>query len=112
MALPVNQIIQGDCLEVLKTFPDKSVDLVLTDPPYGIGISRNPFRQKYEKSDWDATVPTREVFDENFRVSTEQVIWGGNYFDLPPSQGFYICDKKPSGDTSKPANEGHLKTGQ
>ena len=36
MKLPLNQIIQGDCLEVMKTFPDKSIDLVLTDPPYGI----------------------------------------------------------------------------
>lgn len=36
MKLPLNQIIQGDCLEVMKTFPDKSVDLVLTDPPYNL----------------------------------------------------------------------------
>jgi len=39
MNLPINQIITGDCLEVMKTFPDKSIDLVLTDPPYGIGES-------------------------------------------------------------------------
>jgi site-specific DNA-methyltransferase (adenine-specific) len=38
MDLPINQVIQGDCLEVLKTFPDKSVDLVLTDPPYNVGF--------------------------------------------------------------------------
>jgi predicted methyltransferase len=38
MNLPINQIICGDCLEVMKTFPDKSVDLVLTDPPYGINV--------------------------------------------------------------------------
>jgi DNA modification methylase len=36
--LPLNEIILGDCLEVMKTFPDKSVDLVLTDPPYGINV--------------------------------------------------------------------------
>ena len=38
--LPVNQILLGDCLEVMKTFPDKSVDLIITDPPYGIGVAK------------------------------------------------------------------------
>ena len=38
---------QGDCLELMRGIPDKSIDLVLTDPPYGIGISKNPFRQKH-----------------------------------------------------------------
>ena len=36
--MEINKIYQGDCLEIMKTFPDKSVDLVLTDPPYGIGL--------------------------------------------------------------------------
>ncbi len=94
------KIIQGDCLEVMKTMPDKSFDLVLTDPPYGIGIAANPFRQKFEKQDWDSAVPTKEYFDEIFRVSKEQVIWGGNYFDLPPSQGFFVWDKKQPRDFS------------
>ena len=39
----------GDCLEVMKSIPDKSIDLCLTDPPYGIGIAKNPFRGKFEK---------------------------------------------------------------
>lgn len=43
MALPINQIIQGDCLEVMKTFPDKSIDLVLTDPPYGVSVDYDIF---------------------------------------------------------------------
>ena len=41
MNLPVNEIICGDCLEVMKGWPDGCVDLVLTDPPYGIGIAQN-----------------------------------------------------------------------
>lgn len=94
------KIINGDCLEVMKTFADKSFDLVLTDPPYGIGIASNPFRQKFEKQDWDNAVPSKEYFDEIFRVSKEQIIWGGNYFDLPPSQGFFIWDKKQPRDFS------------
>lgn len=85
----------GDCLEVMKQIPDKSVDLCLTDPPYGIGISKNPFRQKFEKKEWDSFIPTKEYFDEIFRISKNQVIWGGNYFTefLYPSRCFYIWDK-------------------
>lgn len=94
------KIIQGDCLEVMKTFPDKSFDLCLTDPPYGIGIANNPFRQKFEKENWDSAVPTKEYFDEIFRVSKQQIIWGGNYFGLKPSQGFFIWDKKQPEDFS------------
>jgi DNA modification methylase len=100
MELPLNQIIQGDCLKILKTFPNKSVDLVLTDPPYGIGIAENPFRQKFTKRNWDNATPTREYFDEMRRVSKEQVIWGGNYFGLPPSQCFYVWDKVQPQDFS------------
>jgi len=50
MELPINQIICGDCLEVMKTFPDKSVDLVLTDPPYGISFqSARPSENRKKK---------------------------------------------------------------
>ena len=89
----INQIITGDCLEVMKDIPDKSIDLVLTDPPYGIGIANNPVRQMHEKMDWDNATPTPEYFQELFRVSKNQIIWGGNYFGLPASQGFIIWDK-------------------
>jgi site-specific DNA-methyltransferase (adenine-specific) len=85
----------GDCLAFLKELPDHSVDLCLTDPPYGIGISKNPFRQKFQKKEWDNFIPTKQYFDEIFRVSKDQIIWGGNYFTehLPPSRCFYIWDK-------------------
>jgi DNA modification methylase len=85
----------GDCLEVMKSIPDKSIDLCLTDPPYGIGIAKNPFRQKFEKKEWDNFTPSKEYFDEMFRISKNQIIWGGNYFskNLSPSRCFYVWDK-------------------
>ena len=100
--MKLNHIYQGDCLEIMKTFPDKSVDLVLTDPPYGIGASRDVIRHKYkqEKSGWDDVIPTQEYFDEIFRVSKEQIIWGGNYFNLPTSRCFYVWDKVQPQDFS------------
>lgn len=89
----INTIINGDCLDVMKQLPDKCIDLVLTDPPYGIGISSNPVRQMHDKKDWDDNIPIDEYFKEIFRVSKEQIIWGGNYFNLPTSQGFLVWDK-------------------
>lgn len=71
------EVICGDSLPIMKGYKDKQFDLVLCDPPYGIGIANNPFRQKYEKQDWDNAVPSKEYFDEIFRVSKEQIIWGG-----------------------------------
>ena len=79
-----------DCLQALKRYDDNHFDIAIVDPPYGIGISSNPFRQKFEKCDWDNAIPNKQYFDELMRVSKNQIIWGGNYFDLPPSQGFII----------------------
>lgn len=91
-------LIHGDCLQEMRNIPDKSIDLVLTDPPYGIGISKNPFRGKFEKKEWDNFRPTKEYFDEIFRISRDQVIFGANYYTefLPASRGFFIWDKKQS----------------
>jgi DNA modification methylase len=89
-----------DCMEFMKDIPDNFYDLAIVDPPYGIGISSNPFRQKHEKCDWDNAIPNKQYFDELMRVSKNQIIWGGNYFDLPPSQGFVIWDKKQPQDFS------------
>lgn len=82
-----------DCLEFMRSMPDKSVDAVITDPPYGIGIANNPFRQKHEKKDWDRYAAGSEHIAEILRASGNQIIWGGNYFDLPPTQCFLIWDK-------------------
>ena len=65
-------------------------DLLLTDPPYGIGISSNPVRQAHDKKSWDNEAPNISRFIDQ---CDESIVWGGNYFDLPPSRGFIIWDK-------------------
>jgi site-specific DNA-methyltransferase (adenine-specific) len=87
-------------MELMARYEDNHFDLAIVDPPYGIGISSNPVRQQHAKKDWDNAIPTKEYFDELFRVSKNQIIWGGNYFDLPPTQGFFIWDKKQPHDFS------------
>lgn len=88
------EITNENNLDLMKRYSDKYFDLAIVDPPYGIGISKNPIRQMHKKKNWDNEIPSKQYFDELFRVSKNQIIWGGNYFDLPPSQGFYIWDKK------------------
>ncbi len=94
------ELLNCDCMEYMATVPDKYFDLACVDPPYGIGISSNPVRQIHDKKKWDDTTPNDEYFDELKRISKHQIIWGGNYFNLPPSQGFLIWDKKQPHDFS------------
>jgi len=82
----------GDCMDILPTL-DK-VDAVITDPPYGIGIAKNPVRQAHEKLDWDNAPPDKSLIDMCVNAGNVAIIWGGNYFDLPPTQCFYIWDKQ------------------
>jgi DNA modification methylase len=83
----------GDCLEAMMEMPDNAFDLAIVDPPYGIGIANNPVRQMHTRKQWDSSIPSPEYFNQLRRVSANQIIWGGNYFHLPPSQGFVIWDK-------------------
>ena len=98
--MPEITLLNVDCMDYMKTLKDRAFDLAIVDPPYGIGISGNPFRQKQEKKIWDNSIPTDAYFKELVRVSKEQIIWGGNYFPLPPSQGFLIWDKQQPQDFS------------
>jgi site-specific DNA-methyltransferase (adenine-specific) len=102
-----------DCMDGMKEFPDGYFDLAIVDPPYGIGLQTMTFtktgairdsrkmkskRRDYRlTSGWDVR-PTKEYFDELFRVSKKQIIWGGNYFNdyLYPSRSFVIWDKRES----------------
>lgn len=81
----------GDCLEVMAEVG--KVDAVVTDPPYGIGIAANPVRQKHERANWDAAPPDDAVFAMLLDAAPMHVIWGGNYFNLPPKQCFFVWDK-------------------
>lgn len=93
----------GDCLEIMQGFPDKHFDLILTDPPYGIGESneRNATRKCFAKTtdfghyEWDKNRIGEEYFDEMMRVSKNQIIFGGNYYTdyLPPSACWIVWDK-------------------
>ena len=91
-------LILGDMLDVLPTLG--RFDACVTDPPYGIGIAANPVRKRHEKQDWDASTPTDAAFDLINKCSENQIIWGGNYFHLPPSQGFLVWDKVQPEDFS------------
>lgn len=82
----------ADCMDVMPYLG--KIDAVVTDPPYGIGISRNPVRQKHEKKEWDDSTPLDNCIETMIGISKYQIIWGGNYFNLRPSRGFFIWDKK------------------
>ncbi len=73
-------IHNSDCMETMKGMEDNAYDLAICDPPYGIGISFNPFRQKHKKTEWDNDIPTEKYFKELKRVSKNQIIWGGELF--------------------------------
>ena len=88
----------GDCRDILPTLP--KVDACITDPPYGIGIAANPVRQMHERFDWDAATPDESVLSAVIQAGAVAVVWGGNYFDLPPSQCFLVWDKVQPQDFS------------
>lgn len=94
MKYELNNIYNEDCLEAMKQIPDKYFELAIVDPPYGIGAdlkNSNTDNIKYSKKSatisknygeqkWDNNVPTEEYFNELFRISKNQIIWGVNYY--------------------------------
>lgn len=89
-----------DCMEGMKQFPDNYFDLAIVDPPYGISAGKMTMgsgkHKKFAKGkEWDEQIPDKAYFDELFRVSKNQIIWGGNYFTeyLPPSKHWIVWDK-------------------
>lgn len=91
-----------DCLEGMKAYPDNFFDLAIVDPPYFSGPEKRKYygrkesqigvKRVYQKTDeWE--VPNKEYFDELFRVSKQQIIWGVNYYDYNFSPGRIIWDK-------------------
>jgi site-specific DNA-methyltransferase (adenine-specific) len=98
----LNRFYNMDCMDGMAMFPDKFFELAIVDPPYGLGDrltdgghKKNPmekYRKSYEQKRWDVA-PNKEYFAELFRVSVNQIIWGGNYFELPPTRGILCWDK-------------------
>ena len=86
-----------DCMEYMRTLPEKAFDLAVVDPPYGIGRFKHggSVINKYgdETRKWNNEKPTKEYFEQLFRVSKKQIIWGANNFNLPTSEYFIIWDK-------------------
>lgn len=86
-------------MQGMKEFPDNYFDLAIVDPPYGININNNIGRRRgdakshYPKAYWDSERPDKSYFDELFRVSKRQIIWGGNYFELPSCKCFLVWRK-------------------
>ncbi|MEE9118300.1 MAG: site-specific DNA-methyltransferase [Calditrichia bacterium] len=101
--LEINRIYNMDCLEGMRQMPDESVDLVIADPPYGIGesneknLSRGTLAKPkdYGSYDWDKERLEKSYFDEMLRVSKNQLIFGGNYYIdyLHPSPCWIVWDK-------------------
>jgi len=104
-AVPLSEVYLEDCVTALKRYADNHFDLAIVDPPYGIGdkfkggkTGKMNFNEIVNK-DWDK-VPSDEYFAELQRVSKNQIIWGGNYFNLPPTRCFIVWDKIISEDFS------------
>lgn len=97
-----------DCLDGLKQIPEKYFELAIVDPPYGININMNAGRKKDTKckkrtiKKWDANIPSEPYWDNLFKKTTNQIIWGGNYFleYLISTKCFLIWDKKIAADVS------------
>jgi site-specific DNA-methyltransferase (adenine-specific) len=110
----INMFINGDCMEYMKTMPDKHWELCIVDPPYGINIGTQvgggkPFGKsgrgkfippKTYKGFDDSQIPNEKYFKELFRVSENQIIWGANYFiqHLRNTPCFIVWDKDNSGN--------------
>jgi site-specific DNA-methyltransferase (adenine-specific) len=102
---PHIEIINGDCMEGMKNFSENEFDLAIVDPPYGIdlanmnmGIGKNKKackvnNRKWAAKDWDKKKPNKLYFSLLRARSINQIIWGGNYFELPPCKHYIIWDK-------------------
>jgi site-specific DNA-methyltransferase (adenine-specific) len=86
-AVPSSEVYLEDCVTALKRFNDNHFDLAIVDPPYGIGVSemnigaRKIKNKSCDNKGWDNNIPTDEYWNELYRVSKHQIVWGANYFN-------------------------------
>lgn len=93
-------LIHGDCMEYMATLESNAFDLAVVDPPYGIDINSSGRLGHYggKGKKWDESIPDDSYFSEVARCSAERIIWGANYFNMPPTRCFLIWDKgQPEG---------------
>lgn len=108
-----SKVYNTDCLEYMKTLPDKAFDLAIADPPYGISADKNQKQRAgtqygksmaackdYGNSDWDMNAPDKSWFDELMRISKHQIIWGANHFisSIPYNASCWIVWDKDNGN--------------
>jgi site-specific DNA-methyltransferase (adenine-specific) len=104
MKQPVSLIENIDCMEGMKKYPDKFFDLAIVDPPYNIASQQkrgvgSRIDKTGKMNQWNHKTPDSEYFDELFRVSKSQIIWGANnYYGLPATEYFCIWNKKQTVD--------------
>ena len=94
------EITNEDNMILMARYPDNYFDLAIVDPPYGIGANKMTLGNGKKKiyrglNDWDKIIPNENYFSELFRVSKNQIIWGGNYMTefLPPTSAWLFWDK-------------------
>ena len=97
---PINNIIHGDCMDLMKEIPDNWFELAVVDPPYGIkadsmtmGRGSGNDTGKFKSSGWDTNIPDKSYFTELKRISLNQIIWGGNYYNLGSARCYLLWDK-------------------
>jgi site-specific DNA-methyltransferase (adenine-specific) len=99
MSEPISIVENIDNMKFMAQFPDKFFDLTIADPEYGIKASEMTMgsgKHKFKKGkNWDIKIPDNEYFEQLFRVSKNQTIWGGNYFTeyLIPTKNWLVWDK-------------------
>jgi site-specific DNA-methyltransferase (adenine-specific) len=101
-------ITNEDNMELMARYSDKYFDLAIVDPPYGLGkkiysggTKGCKFHTLFGENKWDDEIPSEEYFEELFRVSKNQIVWGGNYFtDFLPVSGCWIFWDKINGNGS------------
>jgi site-specific DNA-methyltransferase (adenine-specific) len=95
--MPISETYNCDCLEFMATCKDKQFDLAICDPDYGLGDKLTiggTWSAKYKNNEGRlGGVPEKEYFNELFRISKNQIIWGGNYFGLPANRDFLVWNK-------------------
>ena len=110
--LPFLSLFHADCMEIMKQYPDKYFDLAIVDPPYGIDIDFSRYNKlnkiQRPKTEWDKEIPSEDYFKELFRVSKNQIIWGGEYFSLPTSTHWIAWDKRVT-DAADKIYGGHFE---